>query len=141
MRPEVFDRGRAKAMEYMTITLDALSPWKKIRGADGMDTQDWNPEGNTIALVGGQSQQSPQPTTRYEVVGGVSRPVIDGGVQIPLTSKVPQIGWEYVVRKVAGRADTALLGRRYHVVSVPIESHATARRLDVVDVTDAYQED
>jgi hypothetical protein len=31
--------------------------------------------------------------------------------------------------------DPALLGRRFQVVSVPAKSFATARRLDVVEVT------
>ena len=79
--------------------------------------------------------------TRYVNIGGVERPVIDGGLHIPLSAPVPVAseqrgqGWEYEVTALGPADDPALLGRRYLVISVPAKSFATARRLDVVEVT------
>jgi len=84
--------------------------------------------------MSGQSQQSQDPYTREVTVAGVARPVLQGGLSIPVGATMPAVGWEYQVTAVGASDDPQLKGRRFHVVSVPAKSFATARRLDVVEV-------
>lgn len=117
----------------MTDTLAAYSPGPPGKDADGMEVPTTISQGSTFGKVSGRSRQG-DTNTRYADVAGVSRPVVEGGVHIPLSAPVPSIGWTYVVTTVGPNSDPALQGRRYLVVDVPAKSHATARRLDVVEV-------
>lgn len=117
----------------MTLTLATYSPGSPTV-VDGLEVPGFNPEGTTPGKVQGSSQAQSQPYTRTEVVGGVERPIIEGGLHIPLSAPTPSRKWEYQVTAVGPADDPALLGRRYWVASVPAKSHATARRLDVVEV-------
>lgn len=117
----------------MTMTLAAYSPGAKTTDADGMETTAWTPRGVTPGKLASQSRRAAYGRAHSETVGGVTRPVLEGGLAIPISSPLPSVGWEYQVT-ATGDADPALLGRRFHVTSVPAKSFATARRLDVVEV-------
>ena len=67
-------------------------------------------------------------------VGGVERPVVEGGLHLPLDAELPAIGWHDICTAVGPSSDPALLGRRWEVVDVPAKSYATARRLDVAQI-------
>lgn len=119
----------------MTLTLSATSPeTTETTDADGMTTVDRTAEASTVGKVAGSSAQTADPVARTVTVGGVERPVMQGGLHIPLSAQVPAFGWIYVVTAVGTYDDPALLGRKFLVVSVPAKSYATARRLDVVEV-------
>ncbi|MBM7518276.1 DUF6093 family protein [Nocardioides nitrophenolicus] len=129
---------QARAQSLMTLTLAAYSPDGKTTNPGGYTVPKFASEGLTFGRV--QATSGGDTTTRYIKIGDVERPVIKGGLQIPLTAKVPVAGeqrgtgWEYVVLAVGPLDDLALLGRRYLVVAVPAKSHATMRRLTVVEV-------
>lgn len=132
---------RRQAESMMTLTLAAYSPNGLMPGPGGYDVPSFNPEGQTFGKIQAGSQAGGDTSTRYVKIGGTDRPVLTGGLHIPITAKVPnpgeergQVGggWEYVVTAVGPCDDPALLGRRYLVVGVPAKSYATARRLDVV---------
>jgi len=101
---------------------------------DGLQEQTWVHQGETPGKVAGRSRQG-DTNTRTETVGDVQRPVMEGGLHIPLSAPLPAIGWEFECTAVGPSSDPSLLGRRWRVVDVPAKSYATARRLDVVDVT------
>lgn len=131
MSASAIEGGRVWAESLMTLTLAAFSPGGTTADTDGMETTGWSAEGSTPGKLQGSTARDA--VTRTLTVGNVERPVVNEGLHIPLGAPLPAIGWEYVVTAV-GDADAALLGRRYHVVSVPAKSYATARRLDVVEV-------
>jgi hypothetical protein len=67
----------------------------------------------------------------------MERPVVEGGLHIPIDSPVPAVGkygvgWEYVLTDLGPLTDPSLLNSRWLVVDAPAKSYATARRLDVV---------
>lgn len=104
---------------------------------DGYEDPDaLTPAGETYGKVSGSSAATRDTNARYVTIGGVDRPVVEGGLHIPLDAQLPAIGWEYECTTPGPASDPALLGRRYRVIDVPVKSYATARRLDVVDVTD-----
>lgn len=132
-----------EAESLMTLTLAAYSPTGDFTtDSDGFEVPAFTPEGSTFGKVQGGSQAGQDTATRYVSIGGVERPVLAGGLHIPIGAKVPKAGeqrglaggaWEYVVT-ATGDGDPALLGRRYLVVGVPAKSFATARRLDVIEL-------
>jgi hypothetical protein len=66
--------------------------------------------------------------------------VLRAGLHIPISSDLPTagdrgVGWEYEVTAIDSFDDPTLLGRRFLVVNAPAKSFATARRLDVVEVS------
>jgi len=134
---------RRQAESMMTLTLAAYSPTGLTKDADGYDVPNFTFEGQTFGKVQAGAQAGGDTPTRYIKIGGTDRPVLAGGLHIPIAAKLPnpgeergQVGgaWEYVVLAVGSDADIALLGRRYMVVSVPVKSYATARRLDVIEL-------
>lgn len=122
---------RAQADSLMLDTFTAYA-FETIE-VDGLDEQAWVEQYTTPGKVSGRSRDS-DTNTRTVTVGGVERPVVDGGLHIPLDAPLPAIGWEYVCGAVGPASDPALVGRRWRVVDVPVKSFATARRLDVVEV-------
>lgn len=129
------EEHRADQESLMTLTLSASAPGiSPTRDADGMTTTARIPKGQTVGRVSGQSGSATDPYTREVQVGGVARPVIQGGLLIPVSATMPEIGWEYAVDAVGPDDDPGLKNRRYHIVSVPVKSGATVRRLDVVEV-------
>lgn len=141
--PAELAEHRADAEALMTLTLAAYSPTGHTIDADGYKVPAFTPEGATFGKVQGGTRAGRDTSTRYVRIGDVERPVIEGGLHIPIGAKVPAAGeqrgqvggaWEYEVTAVGPAGDPALLGRRYMVVNVPAKSFATARRLDVVEL-------
>lgn len=137
---------QADAESLMTLTFMAYGPGGTVTDSDGATSEEPAEKGPTIGKVQGGSQAAGNPITRTISVGGVEVPVVDGGLHIPLTSYVDDTGlllkagprgtgWEFVCTAAGAADDPSLVGRRYLVVSVPAKSRATARRLDVVELT------
>lgn len=133
-------RGRRAAERDMSLTLAAYSPDATTTDANGFNVPAFASEGSTVGKVQAGAQAGQDAATRHVTVGGVARPVLSGGLHIPIGAPVPVgseqrgLGWEYEVTAVGAGDDPALLGRRFLVVGVPVKSYATARRLDVVEV-------
>lgn len=129
--------GRRAAEALMVDTFTAFSlEWETV---DGLDEQVWVEQYDTAGRVAGRSRDS-DTNTRAVTIGDVERPVLEGGLHIPLSAVLPAIGWVYICTAVGAVSDPSLLGRRWRVVDVPAKSQATARRLDVVDVTPAEED-
>lgn len=138
--------GRRAAESLMTLTLVAYAPDGTTTDADGYEHPGYRDEGTTPGRVQGATQRG-DTNARYISVGGLDRPIITSGLQIPLgrfvydgalqitASEERGLGWEFEVTSTGPHDDPALLGRRYLVVDVPVKSHATMRRLDVVEVS------
>lgn len=121
----------------MTLTLTAYSPSGSAVVND-YKTLTYATEGTTRGKVAATAgADTPTRTVR---IGEVERPVLMGGLHIPISADLPVAGeqrgkgWEYAVTAVGVADDPSLLGRRYLVVGVPGKSFATARRLDVVEL-------
>lgn len=127
-------RGRVMAARLMSDTFDAFSPGGTTTGPGGFEVGGFTAEGETPGRVSGRSRAGGDTSTRTVTIGGVERPVMEGGLHIPLDAPLPKIGWEYVCTAVGSASDPSLVGRRWRVVDVPAKSFATARRLDVVEV-------
>lgn len=138
--PAELAEHQADAESMMTLTLTVWAPNGTTTDANGRKVVAFASEGQTAGKVQGGAQSGSDTAARSINIGGVDRPVLAGGLHIPVGAKLPAAGeqrgtgWEYEVTAVEGGADPALLGRRYLVVSVPVKSFATARRLDVVEV-------
>lgn len=132
---------RQQAESMMTLTLTPYIPEESTEDAHGHEIPTWDPQSTHKGKVQGGSQAGKDAPTRYVTVGGIERPVLAAGLHIPISAPVPVaneqrgLGWEYEVTAVGPLDDPALLGRRYLVVGVPVKSKATARRLDVVEVS------
>lgn len=134
-------RGRRMAESLMTLTLTPQVPTGELTtDGDGFEVPEFDPQATHKGKAQAGARDGDDTTTRYVNVGGVDRPVLAGGLHIPIGAPVPvaseQRGQatEYVVTAVGAVDDPALLGRRYMVVNAPVKSFATARRLDVVEV-------
>jgi hypothetical protein len=129
--------GRAAAEAEMVDTFAATSTgWTTV---DGMDVKGDIAQGSTPGKVQAGSRDGSDTATRMFSVGGVDRPILMGGLHIPISAPVPAagdrgVGWEYTCTATGPATDPAQLGKRFLVVSVPIKTYATARRLDVVEV-------
>lgn len=125
--------GRRAAERLMTDTFAAYSPAGVTEDADHMQTTGYTPEGSTFGRchAGVRLQTVGSPTV---TIGGVERPVLEGGLRIPISAPVPEVDWEYLMTAAGPATDPALVGRRWHVVGLQADSFATARRLDVVEV-------
>lgn len=125
----------------MTLTLTPYEPASKTTNGDGYLVDGYTAKTPTVGKFQSPSSQGKDTPTRSVRIGDVARPVLVAGLHIPIGSLVPKagrqrgIGWEYVVTAVGQADDPALLGRRFLVVEVPAKSFATARRLDVVEVS------
>jgi hypothetical protein len=138
--------GQTAAEATHTLTLTAYSPTGLTaqNETSGLEVPTFTTETTGLAgKVQASSAQAGDTATRYVTVGGVDRPVLAAGLHISISAKVPAAGaphvaggaWEYLVTAVGTYDDPALLNRRYRVVQVPAKSFATARRLDVVEVS------
>lgn len=138
-------RGRAAAEALFGCTFEAYAP-NGTTQVGGLEVQayalqpftDVTP--GTPGKVQGGSASTADTATEFVTIGGVKRPLLRGGLHIPISAQVPVggdrgIGWEYQCTAAADPADPALVGRRYLVVNVPAKTYATARRLDVVEVS------
>jgi hypothetical protein len=127
-------RGRRAAQAAFADTFAAYSPAVTTLDVNGYEVPAFTAQGSTKGKVQSRNREG-DTNTRMIRVGDVDRPVIEGGLHIPLSATVPGIGWEYVCTAVGALSDVALLGRRWRVVDVPAKTYATARRLDVVEVS------
>lgn len=125
-----------------TLTLEWYSPGGTATGADGMERRTGVLETTTRGKVQSISTiPGVDVVTKTIKIGQTEVPVMSGGVHIPIGELIDEtglrvkIGWECVVAACGPYDDQALLGSRYRVVAVPKKTHATARRLDVVDLT------
>lgn len=119
----------------MTLSLQWYSPNGTTPSGD-YEEPAWADEGSTVGKVQGTLRNDT--STRLVRVGGVDRPVLAGGLHIPIDAPVPSVDWEAVVESVGEVDDPALLGVCYRVVDVTAKSFATARRLDVVQVPNVH---
>lgn len=129
--PAVLARGRRAAEALMLDTFEAFTIERTT--VDGFKQDTDVSQGITRGKVSGRSAGA-DTDTRTVTVGGVERPVVDGGLHLPLDPMRPKIGWEFRCTAVGPGSDLSLLGRRWRVIDVPAKSYATARRLDVVEV-------
>ena len=127
-------RGRAAAADLFIDTFTAYSPNGTPPDANGYEVPAFTSQGTTPGKVQARTRQG-DTNVRTIRVGDVDRPVLEGGLHIPLSATVPSVGWEYVCTAIGSLSDPALLNRRYRVVDVPAKTYATARRLDVVQVS------
>lgn len=122
----------------MTLTLTPLEPYG-FDTVNGLEVQSYAQHDDTPGKVQGGSASTSDTATEYVSIGGVRRPLLRGGLHLPIGAQLPVagdqgVGWEYAVTAVGERGDPTLLNRRYLVVNVPAKSFASARRLDVVEV-------
>lgn len=122
----------------MVDTFTAYSP-NGFTTVSGLEVPAYADEGDTPGKIQGGSASTADTATEYVTVGGVRRPLLRGGLHIPISAPLPRagdrgVGWEYECTAVGALSDPSLAGRRYLVVNVPAKSLATARRLDVVEV-------
>ncbi len=124
----------------MIDTFTPHAPNGTTTDADGYEVPAYAPQTPTPGKVQADSKAGGDTATRMVSVGGVERPVVQGGLHIPIGAPMPVaseqrgVAWEYECTAVGPESDPALLGRRWLVVSVPAKTYATARRLDVVEL-------
>jgi len=123
---------QARAESLFVDTFAAYSPNGTTTDANGYQVPAFASQGSTPGKIQSRALQG-DTSVRTVRVGDVERPVLEGGLHIPISAPVPAIGWEYVC--TAAGSDPALLNRRYRVVDVPAKTFATARRLDVVMIS------
>lgn len=140
------ERGRRMAESLMTLTLTAYSPSDPLM-LDGIRIPGFKVEGTCPGKVQGGTQAGKDTPSRTTTIGGVQRPILEGGLHIPISAFLApdgrmlmvagseNVGWELEVSAVGGGADPSLLGRRYLLHEIPpAKSFATARRLNVVEL-------
>ncbi len=103
-------RGDAESLMLDTFTAYAATTQR----VDGLNQTVWVEQYETPGKIAGRSRDS-DTDGRTVRVGGVDR---------------------LECSAVGPASDPSLLGRRWEVVDVPAKSYATARRLDVVEVTE-----
>lgn len=128
--------GRRAAAAQFLDTFTAYAPSGKTTDADGMETEGYAQMGTMPGKVQSRSRQG-DTSVRTVSVGGVDRPVVEGGLHIPVDAPAPAygplgIGWEYVLTTPGPFTPAELVGSRWLVVDSPAKSYMTARRLDVV---------
>lgn len=121
--------GQAAAERQMVDTFTAYSPDGNTP-VGGYETPAFTEEYSTR----GKIQGSADTATQWKTVGGTERPLVMGGLHIPVSADPPGVDWEFECTAVAAPSDQSLLGRRWRVVNAPAKTNATARRLDVVEV-------
>lgn len=129
---------QSRAESLMGLTLAPLEP-DGFAVVGGLEVQAYTQHDDTPGKVQGGSMATADTATEFVSIGGVRRPLLRGGLHIPVGAELPVagdqgIGWEYAVMAIGPHDDPTLLNRRYLVVNAPAKSHATARRLDVVEV-------
>jgi hypothetical protein len=130
-------RTEAEATYQDTFTAYRPDATATATDANGFEVPGYATAGTTPGKVAGPSAQSRDTNARTVTIGGSERPVIEGGLHVPVSAPVPATGeygtgWEYVLTALGPLTDPSLLNSRWLVVDAPAKSYATARRLDVV---------
>jgi hypothetical protein len=130
---------RAAAESLMSDTFRAYAPGATTVDVDGFKHPGYATQGDVPGKVQGGSQSGDDVDQHLFRIGDTERPILKGGLHIPIESPLPTagpfgVGWEYECIAVGPQSDPILLGRRFLVVGVPFKSYATARRLDVVEL-------
>lgn len=125
--------GRVAAQARMRDTLAFGAVERGPQNADGEEGDVFVAAFTAPGKVSGRGRGDL--TVRTVTVGGVERPVIDGGVHMPAerTEAVP-FGTVVRVQELGPESPAHLLGRLYRVVGESVKSDQTARRFDVVEV-------
>lgn len=107
---------------------------RTAQNADGEEEQVYEDVFASPCKIQGPSTASRDTASRTVNIGGVDRPVIEGGLHIPVDKPATEHGWVFELTRVGALSDIRLLGKKYMVVNDPVKSNATARRIDVVEV-------
>ena len=126
--------GREAAEREFIDTFTAYEPDGTTTDANGFKQPGFTDRGATPGKVQADTRQG-DTADRFVTVGDAERPVHSGGLHLPIGAPIPAVGWEYECTALGPLSDPSLLGRRWRVVSVPAKTYATARRLDVVEVS------
>lgn len=129
--------GRQAAEAAFEDTFTAYAPDGRTTDANGIEVPAYATRGTTPGKIAGPGKLPTTRPARTVAVAGVDRPVILGGLHIPIAAPVPAIGehgigWEYVLSTPGDATDPSLAGSRWLVVGAEEKSCITARRLDVV---------
>ena len=136
-------RGRTAAEALLVDTFAAYAPGAKITDTGtGLKKRGYALQYSTPGKTTGRPRalESKDTRTTYVLIGGTKRPVIHGGLHIPMSAVLPiagdfGVGWEYLCTAIAPGSDPNALGQRYLVWGVSVRTYQTARRLDVVKLT------
>jgi hypothetical protein len=136
---------RAEAASMWIDTFTAYRPGAPTKDADGYDVPGFASQGSTPGKVRSRSGRALSSETRMVNIGGSDRPVLEGGLHIPVDAFVDGsnkvliaagdrgVGWEFVCTAI-GAGSSGSVGARFLVVGTGLETFQTARRLDVVQV-------
>lgn len=135
--PLEMDAFRREAESLFTDVFTAYRPTGYTRAADGMETPSYEQVGRTPGKIQARGGSSRDTSARTQNVAGVDRPIVEGGLHIPVDAQAPTlgpkgVGWEYVLTSPGPFTPHDLAGSRWLVVDSPAKSFQTARRLDVV---------
>jgi hypothetical protein len=131
----VVARGRRAAEALLVDTGVMRRPTgRSAQNADGEEESEFEDVFTSPCKIQGPSSSSRDTGSRTVTVGGVERPVIEGGLHIPVGKPATERGWVFEVTSVGALSDIRLLGKKYMVDNDPVKSNATARRIDVVEV-------
>lgn len=138
--PAEVEEFRRDAEDQMVDQFQAWAPGEPIK-VDRVEVPGYADRGKTKGKTQGGSASTIDGATEFVEIGGVKFPIIRGGLHIPISSPAPVAGkrgkgWEYECINLGPYSDHSLLGRRYLVHHAPAKTLATARRLDVIDITD-----
>jgi hypothetical protein len=124
------------AESLMLDTFTAYAPTGKTKNADGMEVAGYAVRGTTPGKVQSRSREGDTSARRVSV-GGADRPVVEGGIHVPVDGLAPVggnlgVGWELVLTTPGPMTPAELTDSRWLVIDSPAKSYMTARRLDVV---------
>lgn len=132
-------RGRVAAESLMVDTFAAYAPGAEVTKANGLPGVGYSLQYTTAGKATGRPRalEAKDNRTTFVMVGKTKRPVIRGGLAIPMSKALPVagdfgFGWEFECTAVATTSDPNLVGQRFLVVGISVRTYQTARRLDVV---------
>lgn len=130
---ELADLRRLEEGEMVDRGVMRSPTGRSAQNSDGEEEPVYADEFTTRCRVGGPNRAD-TPTVRTVEIGGVERPVIEGGLRLPVGVPAVRRGWLFEITAVGGTSDPRLVGRKYLIQDDPVKTSATARRLDVVEV-------
>lgn len=133
------------ARTLMVDTFTAYAPGGTTTDADGYKVPAFTSQGTTPAKVRSRSGRALASQSRTVNIGGTERPVLEGGLHVPVDAFVDGnnkvliaagnrgVGWEFECTAIRP-GSSGSIGARFLVVGTGLETFQTARRLDVVEV-------